>query len=371
MHKAENMKLTYLSCEAPTKGSASYTHIHEIIKGLEKRNWSVNLYCPSYAAHGRKPSLPLRLIESLRIQIKLWAQWRRGSVLYIRAHYLAFPSALIAKILGVPIFHEINGPYEDIFITYPTLNKAKPVLVGMQKFQYQVATGLIAVTEDLREWAHIQSNKKPTIYISNAANTDIFNANVLPSPNITRKYVIFFGSLAKWHGVDFMIDAANQPQWPKDVDLLFIGNGPEKVKIEEAANLNLLIIYKGPVPHDILPSYIVGAIAGLVPISNPCDRSTTGLNPLKLFETLSCGVPVIVTDFPGQADLVRKNNCGLVINSNEPSSLAEAVKYLYLNPQEAKDMGTRGQDIIRKEYNWDKKADETEKFILSLINGTK
>lgn len=63
--------------------------------------------------------------------------------------------------------------------------------------------------------------------------------------------------------------------------------------------------------------------------NNLGDRFSTGLSPLKMYETLACGVPIIVSDFPGQADLIRNGNCGLVIPPENEVSLAKAVSYLF------------------------------------------
>ena len=113
------MRLTYLTLEALRPGSAGYTHVHEIIRGLEARGWSVSLYRPHYAGGMRPSSLLWRMIAMLRVQLRLLAEWRRGSILYIRCHYMAFPAACFARLMGIPVVHEINGPYEDVFITYP------------------------------------------------------------------------------------------------------------------------------------------------------------------------------------------------------------------------------------------------------------
>jgi len=55
-----------------------------------------------------------------------------------------------------------------------------------------------------------------------------------------------------------------------------------------------------------------------------------------------------VTDFPGQADLVRECKSGLVIDSNNPHQLAEAVNFLAQNPEEAHLMGKMDVGLLRK-----------------------
>ena len=92
------------------------------------------------------------------------------------------------------------------------------------------------------------------------------------------------------------------------------------------------VVYLGRVAYRDLPGIVARSLAGLCPMSNLGGRSETGLSPLKLYETLACAVPVVVTDFPGQADLVRECNCGLVIRPESPKALADAVAYLYHHP---------------------------------------
>ena len=97
------LNLVYLTLEAPREGQASYVHVHEIINGLIKQGAAVKLYQPSYTLKPKSPALLLRLLHALWLQACMWFKWRKGSVLYVRAHSLAFPSAIIAKILKIPI----------------------------------------------------------------------------------------------------------------------------------------------------------------------------------------------------------------------------------------------------------------------------
>ena len=69
---------------------------------------------------------------------------------------------------------------------------------------------------------------------------------------------------------------------------------------------------------------VSGAIAGLVPKMRETDWDNTGLFPVKLFLILACGTPAIVSDYPGQADLVRSRQCSIVIPPENPGALAKA-----------------------------------------------
>ncbi|MCB1562586.1 MAG: glycosyltransferase family 4 protein [Alphaproteobacteria bacterium] len=361
------MKIVYLTLEAPREGQASYVHVHEIIDGLEKQGVKVRLYQPPYAAKPVSPNHFMRLLYALWLQCRLWACWERGSVLYVRAHYLAFPSALIARLFRIPVFQEINGPYEDVFVTHPSLKIFRNILIPMQRWQYRVATGLITVTQALQGWANAQGRRTDCTLISNGANTNLFKPGLSRPEDAPKRYVVFFGGLTRWHGVPVMLGAVQSAGWPENVKLVVIGDGQETPSIQEACKDTDRIVFLGKRPYKDVAPYVSNALAGLVIINNPDQRSSTGVLPLKLYETLACGVPAIVTDLPGQADLVRREACGLVIPVDDPSALASAVTRLSVYPQEAEMMGRNGHEAAVRDHSWFARAQQTLAFIKSNL----
>lgn len=359
------MHITYLTLEAPREGQASYVHVHEIIAGLRAQGCEVQLYQPSYTQKAQSPGLLLRLFHSLWFQGQLWLSWHKGSTLYVRAHYLAFPSALVAKIFGVSIIHELNGPYEDVFVTHPALNKVRGLLIPIQRWQYRKASGVIAVTRDLQKWANTEGRRNDCAFISNGANTTLFAPDIVRPQDMPERYVVFFGGLTRWHGVPVMIEAAALPDWPSNVKLVVIGQGQESERLQQAVKKNNNIVVLGHMPYKSIPAYVANAIAGLVMISDPDNRSSTGVFPLKLFETLSAGVPVIVSDLPGQADFVREHNCGIVVPVDDAAVLARAVAHCAEKPSEARKMGTAGRAAVLAEHSWESRSRDTLSYILS------
>lgn len=364
-------KLVYLALEATREGSASFVHVNEIANGLRAQGWSVTLVQPAYARFKKSPPLPVRLLWLVMLQFKMWVCWplkHRGAVLYVRNHNLAFPTGLLARLVGVPIFHEINGPYDDVFITHTALRPFKSILIWMQKQQFRWATGLCAVTPQLADWVRRESNGRPVAIIPNGANTDLFYPNAARPEGVPERYVLFFGSLARWHGVPTMMESVSSDRWPAHVHLVVIGTGPEFDAVLSAARYNRNIHALGHVPHHQLVGYIANAIAGLVVISNPGGRSSMGLCPLKMLETLACATPVIVTDFPGQADIVRENRCGVVIPAGDADALARAVADIAANPDRARLMGRKGVDLVGRDYRWPVLAERTGVFIERQIS---
>lgn len=351
-------RLAYLTLEAPRVGQASHIHVTEIIAGLRRRGWNIRLFKPAYTDRATKPGVMGRLLAYVLVQIRMWATHRHGEMIYVRAHFMAFPTAVLAKVFAIPILHEVNGPYEDIFVTYPWLTWFRRPLEAMQRWQYRHADHLMPVTPDLAEWLIRETGHHRVTVIPNGANIELFHpAAPRPTAVPSQCYAIFFGGLARWHGVDTMLAAVMHPDWPADIRLVIIGNGQENDKVQAAADTNPNILFQGYRPYDEIPGWIVGALCGLVPISDPGGRSRTGLFPLKLFETLACGIPAVVSDFPGQADLVREHRCGIVVPADDPGALAQAVAHLASSREEAAAMGRRGAALIAAEHSWDCRAE--------------
>lgn len=360
-----NKKIMYLCLQATKQGQASYAHVHEIINGLKKRNCHVDLYEPAYTHNRQLPGAFGRLAGFIAVQIKLMFNVR-GSVLYVRSHFAAFPTALIAKFFRIPIVQEVNGPYEDLFISWPWTSRIKCIFKWLIRTQLRWADAVIAVTENLKDWVYDETGNRNISIIPNGANIELFHPNADLRKELPKPYAVFFGALAQWQGIDTILEAVNCPLWPEELSLVIMGDGSERVKVEKAAQENSRVIYLGTVPYTEVPGIVANSMVGLSPQNNIGNRSDKGLFPLKVFETLACGVPVIVTDFKGQADLVREYNCGFIIASNNPKSLIMDLKYLLENEEIGKEMGRRGYLAVKKEHSWDKRSVDTMQVISRL-----
>lgn len=360
-------RILYITLESPREGQASYAHVHEIIAGLERVGHTVRLFAPSYRGGWERPGLVGRLWEYLVIQAKLCAAMRPGDVIYVRSHFLAVLASVWGLLLGCKLVQEINGPYEDLFLTYPWTAKFKGLLTFLQRWQFQVASALICVTPQLKSWVAKQVNGPVIEVVPNGANTDLFHPEATTTrTDLPEKYVAFFGGFARWQGIETMLAALDCPEWPSDTALVVIGDGQQRDLVEAAAARNPKLRWLGRLNYRDVPGVVAHAIGGLVPKNNLGDRDGTGLFPLKVFETLACGAPAIVTDFPGQADLVRDNACGLVVAPENPKALAEAVAVLSADPAEARAMGLRGAVAVQREHSWQCRAEQTAGIIAAL-----
>ena len=89
--------------------------------------------------------------------------------------------------------------------------------------------------------------------------------------------------------------------------------------------------------------------------------------PVKMFEYMLAGIPVIASDFPILQDIVSKEECGLCVNPLDAKAIGEAIEYLVTHGSEAKQMGENGKRAVRERYNWEieeKKLFKTYKEVL-------
>ncbi len=78
--------------------------------------------------------------------------------------------------------------------------------------------------------------------------------------------------------------------------------------------------------------------------------------PVKLFEYMAAGLPVVASNFPLWKEIVEGNNCGLCVDPLDPRKIAEAIEYLLTHPEEARRMGENGRQAVEEKFNWEKEG---------------
>jgi glycosyltransferase involved in cell wall biosynthesis len=110
--------------------------------------------------------------------------------------------------------------------------------------------------------------------------------------------------------------------------------------------------------RDAVNALLSHARAGLVvlhPTPNYLDSY-----PVKLFEYMSAGLPVIASDFPLWRRIIEDSCCGLLVDPRDPSAIARAMTWLLEHPDEAENMGQSGLRAVLSKYNW---ADQSRRLL--------
>ena len=364
-------RLLSVSIEEVTPGTAAGTHVCELAAALTRQGATVEVVAPP--VDGAPPRGVLWRLVRIAATLRRAASRLHGQdVLYLRAHPLLWPLARQARFRGIPVVQEVNGREADIFLTHPWARPSARILIAMQRAQYRDASAISAVTEGLASWVRRLPGVNGQVgQVANGVNTRVFAPGVPPPKELPEApYVVFFGGFHRWHGIGTILDAVRDAAWPAPVRMVFIGEGPDSSLVDAAAvdaRLAGRVVRVGRLDQPTLASIVANSLTSLVIIENNGGKAETGLAPLKLFESLACGVPVVVSDQPGMASLVRAARCGLVVPERDPAALASAVADLANDLEGAAEMGARGREEALARHSWDVKAGELLAFIVPLL----
>ncbi len=88
--------------------------------------------------------------------------------------------------------------------------------------------------------------------------------------------------------------------------------------------------------------------------------------PIKLFEYMLAGIPVVASNFPLWQSIVEGNSCGLMVGPSDASAIAKACQWLLNNQDEAEKMGHNGRAAVLKHYTWDAELHKLRTFYREL-----
>jgi len=112
-----------------------------------------------------------------------------------------------------------------------------------------------------------------------------------------------------------------------------------------------LVHYHGQVSWNHVKRLLGFARAGLVLLHPTITYKDS--YPVKMFEYMSAGLPVIASDFPLWRQIIEDAHCGLLVNPRDPKAIADAMMWILDNPAEAEVMGKNGCSAVKSKYNWE------------------
>ncbi len=177
--------------------------------------------------------------------------------------------------------------------------------------------------------------------------------------------VCYIGNISKIRGVKEMVKAMeytnnirlNLGGWfsEKDIEIM-VKNLKGWAKVNDIGFLN----------RDGVAKVLANSKAGLVTL-HPMINYQDAL-PVKMFEYMSAGLPVIASNFSLWETIIEGNNCGICVNPFDPKEIAKAIEYVMENPKEAEKMGKNGRRAVEEKYNWTKEENKLLEIYNQLIN---
>jgi len=179
---------------------------------------------------------------------------------------------------------------------------------------------------------------------------------------------VYVGNLFRNRGAKEMIDAMSLVSAPCDARLVIAGSFTPPALHEQLAALAgwQRVEYLGWQSAAGVRRVLARARVGLA-VLHPRPEYLTAY-PVKLFEYMAAGLPVIVSDFPLWQRLVEDAHCGLAVDPLQPRAIADALDTLFQDPARATEMGRRGRQAVCEKYNWDSEAAKLLDFYQQLCD---
>lgn len=387
------LNVLYICYEDITGFNGAIRHVTEIIKGLSRNGHKVTLCVPRLRYQGPDinlenvnicyiPTIPFRGIRPLSYLILsiLYLPWIflrvKPDITYIREIKFTFLPVLLAKLYKTPCILEVNGLLDESEKIRKVKRMTSLWLAKLRKWNLSKANHIITVTTGIKDDMIARFGVQPEkiSIITNGVDLSYFKpapisearARIGLAPE--NKLIGFVGGLFPWHGLDQLVQAA--PYVLKEVPsakFIIVGSGMEEKIIKKMVgeyNLNHAFIFTGSVPFQKVSDYINSFNICVVFFKKV--RKDPG-DPIKLYEYLACGRPVVASNVNGYGDVVETIGGGVSVDSCDPEKTSEALVNLLKDDKTAEVMGTKGFQKAQASFGWDRKVTETEHIIDGLL----
>ena len=173
--------------------------------------------------------------------------------------------------------------------------------------------------------------------------------------------VVYAGQLYNWKGADVLGRAANVM---KDALVVFVGGSARECTDFRAVHRADNIIMAGQKPHADIPLYLRAADVAVLPNVPVTRESVYATSPLKLFEYMIAGVPIVASDLPSIREILNERNA-LLVPPGDAGELARGVTALLRDSDRAKRLAAQAhEDVLR--FTWKSRT----RAILTFIRGT-
>jgi glycosyltransferase involved in cell wall biosynthesis len=225
----------------------------------------------------------------------------------------------------------------------------------------QTIDGVIAATPFIKN-KYLSLKVKKVQEVNNYPITAEFQGCALRWTD-KKKQVCYVGGLSKVRGLSEIIKAIDSIN---GIELNIAGKFDSAIYEKSLkANFSNKIHHMGFLDRKQVANLYQESMAGLVTL-HPTINYIDSL-PVKMFEYMAAGLPVIASNFPLWKQIIEDNQCGLCVDPLDVGQIAKAISYLTENPHIAQKMGENGKKAVDRYYNWHSQCEGLMRFYQGLI----
>ena len=261
-------------------------------------------------------------------------------------------STVLAEVApaGIPGILEVNAPLIDEQRTHRHLvdeELAQRALVE----QTSAAAHVVAVSDMVAEWMGAMTGSTDVTVVPNGVNTQ----RIVPGDARReghRPTVAFVGTLKPWHGVETLVRAAALAH--EDWGLRIIGDGPQGDTLRSLVvrkGLEDRVTFTGAVTPQAVPGLLGDCVLAAAPYP-AVEAQDSYFSPLKLFEYLAAGLPVVASAVGQIPQILGGTDAGVLVAPSDPRALAAAIDELVVQNERRERMARNARALAVSRHSW-------------------
>ncbi len=171
---------------------------------------------------------------------------------------------------------------------------------------------------------------------------------------VDKKIVLYAGHLYSWKGVDVLAEASKLLK--ENALVVFLGGTDHDVKnFKKKYGIHSSHLILGQKPHKEIPFYLKAADVLVLPNSAKNEISRSYTSPLKLFEYMASGVPIVASDIPSLREVLDETTA-ILVKADDPEALAQGILRAFDDSPLVAIISANAKAGVRA-YTWQKRAE--------------